>query len=194
MNTDLHKDPHKPPLARLAELLGDSAHARLLQQRAQLLALRAESTAPQRREQYVRFRLGRDEEYGLPHCSVEEVLMVDGIARVPGTSPVWSGVINRRGQMLPVLDLSRLFGLDTEATAPGRGIGVVVVRGAGLLVGLRVDEPIDIDSYPLDALGPPLSVHGRLRTDYLTGLLHGRITLLDIDRILSDLCSGERQE
>lgn len=189
MNTDLHK----PPSARLIELQAHPGHARLLQQRAQLLAQRPEATAPQRVEHYVRFRLGRDEEYGLPHGVVEEVLMVEHIARVPGTPPVWSGIINRRGQMLPVLCPARLFGLDVEETKPGNSMGVVVVSAAGFMVGLQVNEPIDIDSYRLDALGPPLSVQGKLRTDYLMGLLHGRIALLDIERILSDLCSEEHQ-
>lgn len=186
-------DPSNLPSARLAGLLDDASAARLLHERARQLALWPESAAPQRLEQYIRFRLGRDEEYGLPHGIVEEVLMVDSIARVPGVPAVWSGVINRRGQMLPVLDAARLFGLEAEAAGSGTGIGVVVVSAAGHVVGLQVEEPIDIDSYPADALGPPLSVHGNLPADHLTGLLYGRIALLDIERILSDLCAEEHQ-
>src|SRR5262249_55217735 len=131
MNPDLHKTPS----TRLAELLDDPGHARLLRQRAQQLAQRSEAAAPQRVEQYVRFRLGRDEAYGLPHGGVDEVLMVEGIGRGPGARGVWSGVVNRRGQMLAVLDPSRLFDLPgaepgTGEAKRGSGIGVVVVSAA----------------------------------------------------------------
>ncbi len=192
--------PDKPPLSPLAALLAAPESAKLLQRRARELAQPPEPVAPQRLEPYVRFWLGRQEEYGVPYCIVDEVLMVEHVARVPCAPPAFSGVINRRGQMLPVLALARLFGLE-PGPAPDAGIatgaskiGIVVVSAAGLTIGLHVDEPIDIDTYPLDTLGPPPPTHGKLPPAYVTGLLKRRITLLDMDRILSDLSPEERHE
>lgn len=193
-------DPDKPPLSPLAPLLADPASAKLLQRRARELARPPAPVAPQRLEPYVRFRLGREEEYGVPYCIVDEVLVVERVARVPCAPPAFSGVINRRGQMLPVLALARLFGIEsgpvagTGAASGEAGIGIVVVSAAGLTLGLHVDEPIDIDTYPLDTLGPPPPTHGKLPPVYVTGLLKGRITLLDMERILSDLSLEERPE
>lgn len=190
----MNPDPHEPPPSPLAALLAEPDSARLLQRRARELARPPEPVAPQRIEPYVRFRLGRQEEYGVPHGMVDEVLVVERVARVPCAPPAFSGVINRRGQMLPVLALTRLFGLAAEAASGEAGIGIVVVSAAGLTIGLHVDEPIDIDTYPLDTLGPPPPAQCKLPSVYVIGLLKGRITLLDMERILSDLCLEERQE
>lgn len=192
----MNPDPHKPPPSPLAALLADPNSASLLERRARELARPPEPAAPQRLEPYVRFRLGRQEEYGVPHCLVDEVLVVERVARVPCAPPAFSGVINRRGQMLPVLALARLFGLAAEPASgeTGAGTGIVVVSAAGLTLGLHVDEPIDIDTYPPDTLGPPPPTQCKLPSVYVIGLLQGRITLLDMERILSDLCPEGRPE
>lgn len=194
MNPDPYKPPSSPSPSPLAALLASPDDARLLQRRARELARPPEPVAPQRLEPYVRFRLGRDEEYGVSHCVVDEVLMVDRVARVPCAPPAFSGIINRRGQMLPVLDLGRLFGLDPQAPPEEDRIGIVIATASGFTIGLRVNEPIDIDTYPPDSLGPPPPMLGKLQPTYVIGLLQGRITLLDMERIFSDLRFEEHEQ
>lgn len=176
----------------LAPLLADPAVRALLQKRARALAAATAPSEPRAHAAYVRFRVGRKQIYGIPQEAVQEVCSVTSIARVPCAPPAVAGVINRRGLMLPVLDLCRMF--DVEAAAPGAsGMDIIVVSGASLTVGLRVDELIGLDSYPVDTLSPPPHAMGLLPPAHMLGLLAGRVTLLNVERILSDLSPKERQ-
>ncbi|PXW28711.1 chemotaxis protein CheW [Paraburkholderia caballeronis] len=185
----MNPDPDQPP-SPLAALLANPDDAKLLHRRALDLARPGASASPQRTEPYLHFRLGAQQSYGIAHALVDEVLAVEDIALVPCAPPAFSGIINRRGQMLPVLDLARLFGLDPANRPRGANHSVVVISAAGLTLGLNVEPPIDIAVYPSDALGPP--PHGRLPTAYVSGLIQGQVTLLDMERIVTDLCSEGR--
>ena len=86
---------------------------------------------------YLTFMLGR-EEYGLPVMKVREIIKVMDITHVPQVAAHVLGVINLRGTVMPVLDLSARLGLGaTDIT--GRHVTVVVQRDDDL-VGLVVDE------------------------------------------------------
>ncbi len=183
------KSPASPEqLSPLATLAADPHAAALLRKRAEELARQPPAADRQALEPFVHFRLGRSEEYGVPHRLVEEVVSVPAIARVPCAPASIAGVINRRGQMLPVVDLRQLFGLDAEA--PGNAaIDIVVISAGALVVGIRVDELFGVSEYLPDALATVLPSQGSLERAHVTGLLRGRITILDIEKILDDLCA-----
>ena len=67
------------------------------------------------------FRLG-DDEFGLPIDAVDEVARVpDQITRVPKTPKFLEGVVNLRGEVLPVVDQRRRFDMPELATGRGGG-------------------------------------------------------------------------
>ncbi|MBV8605439.1 MAG: chemotaxis protein CheW [Pelomonas sp.] len=166
----------------------DPAARAQLAERAAELARRADAAAPRALAPYIHFRLGRYEEYGAPGEWVDEVVTVASIARVPGAPAAIAGVVNRRGQMLPVVDLRRYLGVVDEAVdavAPATQDLVVVSTGAATL-GLRVDTLIGMAEYDAETLVPvPSAASGR----HALGLLQGRVTLLDIEKILADICA-----
>jgi purine-binding chemotaxis protein CheW len=174
-----------PPLAALA---ADEQALALLKKRAEELAKPAEDPRPAAQEPFLHFRLGRSEEYGVPGTAVEEAVTVTSIARVPCAPPSVVGVINRRGQMLPVLDLCQFFGLEAEPREDGQPMDIVVVGAAGFTVGVRVDELLGMAAYVPDELSSGLPSQGWLERSHVLGLLDGRITLLNIERVLADLC------
>ncbi|WP_044560504.1 chemotaxis protein CheW [Azospirillum sp. B4] len=97
-------------------------------------------------DRVVVFQLG-DEEYGLPVDAVEEVVRLpDTLTRVPKAPGFIEGVMNLRGQVLPVIDQRRRFGVDGAATGRRR---VIVTRINGKLAGFAVDTVSEIL-----ALGP----------------------------------------
>ncbi|HHW00990.1 MAG TPA: hypothetical protein GXX36_15760 [Clostridiaceae bacterium] len=61
--------------------------------------------------EYVVFKLG-EEEYGIEINSVQEVNRIDGITRFPGAPVFIAGMVDLRGEIIPVLNLRRLFGMD----------------------------------------------------------------------------------
>ncbi len=183
------KKPASSPEGRspLAALAADEGAMALLRKRADELARYPLEKDQQAREPFVHFRLGRSEEYGVPHSAVEEVVSVPVIARVPCAPSSIAGVINRRGQMLPVVDLRQFFGLGAEASG-NAAIDIIVISAGSLVVGIRVDELIGVSEYRADALSNVLLSQGSLERSPVLGLLRGRITILNIEKILNDLC------
>lgn len=139
--------------------------------------------------QYLTFFI-RDEEYAVEILRVKEIIEYEHVTRVPATPAHVRGVINLRGAVLPVVDLSAKFG--NEETAPTRTTCIVVVETKPqdelLTIGIvatAVSEVVDIAD---GAIEPPPSFGTGVRVDYLTGMgkLDGRLALiLDIDRVLS---------
>src|SRR5690349_19912949 len=77
-----------------------------------------------------------DERYGVEVQDVQEIEPLDKLTPIPGTPAFWTGVVNLRGSMYPVLDIERYLGLpSSEAENPK----VALVSRAGLSVGLLVD-------------------------------------------------------
>lgn len=98
------------------------------------------------------FRLeGR--EYALPVACVREVLLMVALTPVPEAPPWFRGIINLRGQVLPVLDLRGRLGLSHQA--PGLNTPIVVVQTGGRMAGLIVDAVDEVLALPAGSIGPP---------------------------------------
>jgi purine-binding chemotaxis protein CheW len=92
--------------------------------------------------------------YGLPLESVQEVIAPRPLARVFHAPPLMAGVINLRGEVLPVLEPALLLGGSPIADLDGR---VVVVREAGSggrRAGLRVTELLGLRELGEQGLSP----------------------------------------
>lgn len=88
-------------------------------------------------EENVVFRLG-GELYGVPVGEVREVVAVPAITPVPRAGSHIEGIINLRGNVVPVVSLHRLLGLPEPESYGGESRVVIVERG-GEPVGLLVD-------------------------------------------------------
>jgi len=88
-------------------------------------------------EAWVSFRLSSNA-FAFPVETVQEVLRVGSITRVPQAAPGVRGVTNMRGRVLPVLDLAAR--LDLKAREIDERSRILVVPGASGPVGLLVDQ------------------------------------------------------
>jgi len=121
--------------------------------------------------QFVVFRLG-DEEFALPIGSVDEVVRVpDQIARIPKTPKFLEGVINLRGEVVPVVDQRRRFELPkfTGARERRRMIVVHTERHRAALIVDSVSEVLRVTGDAVEA-APDLAKES-------TPLVHGVINL-----------------
>ncbi|MBI5330612.1 MAG: purine-binding chemotaxis protein CheW [Betaproteobacteria bacterium] len=162
----------------------DSPYARaILHRRAVRLACETESKqqAP-RGELFLDVRLGARERYGIPYRWLDEIVRPRGLTPIPGTPPFVAGVMARRGQLLAVLDLARLLGVEADADSQEERL--VMVSAAGLSLGLRVAEVLGNDRYQAAALGPALPGAGERH--WITGIHAGHLTMLDLEALLSD--------
>jgi purine-binding chemotaxis protein CheW len=88
---------------------------------------------------HVRFRVGT-ESYAVPVEQVLEVAVLGALAPVPGAPPAVLGVQNLRGQVLPVVDLATVFGLQRDGPAKR----LVITESQGRRAGLAIDEVVDV--------------------------------------------------
>lgn len=134
-------------------------------------------------EKFAVFSIG-DENFGVGINMVVEILKSQKIYSLPELPDFLSGVINVRGEVIPLLDLRLRFGVHTPAKK-GR---MITVRCEGGNIALLVDEIDEIISLnPEDITAPP-SIFKGLKTEYLTGLGKKEdkiIILLNLDKLLT---------
>ena len=164
-------------------LLPDSERAqRLLAQRA--AELRAGEQAEEMRgDPFLRFTCA-GEAFGLPLARLDEILYPNGLRRVPGAPAHLAGVINRRGELLTVLDLAPLFSLTPGER--GDDARIVVVAAGGVTAGLLVDTVEDEGRFITEELEPPFASAAVGNTAWVRGLHAGRVTLIDAEALLTD--------
>ncbi|MCG8698506.1 MAG: chemotaxis protein CheW, partial [Bacteroidales bacterium] len=143
----------------------------------------------EREGKYLTFSLA-NEVYGLEILKVREIIGYMDITAVPQTPSYIEGVINLRGQVIPVVDLRTKFGMATAEVTDQTCIIVVEIDDAGtpLNTGIIVDcvqEVLDITGSNIDPT-PPMGP--TVNTEFILGM--GKIgdavkILLDIDRVLT---------
>ena len=135
--------------------------------------------------QLISFSVG-EEEYGLELARVKEVIRVREITWLPKAPSFVRGIINLRGDVIPIIDLRDEFGLDSrEDTAQTR---VIVVEIEGRLTGLVVDSASQVVRISADQVDPPPPVPGGFSQELITGVgkLEDRLViLLNPDAILT---------
>ncbi len=138
---------------------------------------------------YLTFALA-NEEYGLEILKVREIFGYMDITAVPQTPHYVKGVINLRGQVIPVIDLRAKFGMETTDVTEETCIIVVEITqddrkfNTGIVV-VHVSEVLDIAGEDIEET-PQFGAS--VNTDFILGM--GKIgdsvkILLDIDKVLS---------
>ena len=139
--------------------------------------------------QYLSFTIAGTD-YGLPILTVKEILQHEETTAVPGTPRSIRGVINVRGQVVPVVDLAVKFGMG-ETVASKRACILVVevqLRGERVVLGVLADAVNVVLDLPDGEIEPPPALGGNARLDYLTGMGKvgkGFVLLLDAERVLA---------
>lgn len=139
--------------------------------------------------QYVTFSLGR-ELFGVEVTRTREILSLTPVTSVPQTPDYMLGVINLRGQVVPVVDMRLKLGLPAGRETEDTCIIVVevLVDGEVIIVGALADAVREVLEISADQIEPPPRLGTRLKTEFMSGM--GKIDdqfmiLLNIDRIFN---------
>jgi purine-binding chemotaxis protein CheW len=145
--------------------------------------------APTPVRQYVTFAL-MGEEYALAIHHVREIMAYEGLTTIPSMPAVVRGVMNLRGNVLPIVDLPIKFGL--AQTALGAAAYIVVVEiawsGESVRLGLLTSELGRVIDVTDDQMRPVPDFGTRIQSEYLRGVgqIDGRLVLfLDTEHLLS---------
>ncbi len=126
-----------------------------------------------------------DVEYGVDILAVHEILRLPEITRLPNVPKYVRGVINLRGNVIPVVDVRERFGLSkakfTDLTR------IIVVEIGERLVGLLVDNVHQVVRIPNKDIDPPSNLIEGVSEDFIKGIgkLRERlIVILNLGNIL----------
>ncbi len=148
-----------------------------------------DETGGSEQQQYLTFRLG-EETFAMGILSIKEILEYGGLTRVPMMPASVQGVINLRGRVVPVVDLSVRF--NREATEPGKRTCIVIVDlevdGARQDIGVIVDAVNQVMEISREDIEPPPTFGAKLRSDFIAGM--GKVdsqfvVILNVDRVLA---------
>ncbi len=136
--------------------------------------------------EYLTFRLG-DEEYGVDILRVQEIRSYDPVTRIANAPGFIKGVINLRGNIVPIVDMRVRLQLSLAAYD---ATTVVIILNVGIrTVGIVVDGVSDVVALKPDELRPAPELGGALDTRYVTGLgaLDERmLILIDIESLINE--------
>ncbi|MBF0610531.1 MAG: chemotaxis protein CheW [Magnetococcales bacterium] len=140
-------------------------------------------------QRFLTFTLDK-ELYALDIYSVREILDMTEITRIPQAPPFMRGVVNLRGNAVPVMDLRQRFNLEPTANTVNTRIIIIELSEGNdiLLMGALADsvkEVIELDAGNMD---PPPRMGSKIGTEFITGIgkQNGKfVILLDVGKVFA---------
>jgi purine-binding chemotaxis protein CheW len=140
-------------------------------------------------QQYLTFMIG-GEEYAVSLLKVKEIIEYEVVTEIPKT-PQWvRGVINLRGNVVPVIDLAIKFRLPPSVVGKLTCIVITEVEceGEATVMGVMADSVRQVIDLKSEDVEVPPSFGTRVKVDYLLGMARSGkkfCLLLDTERVLS---------
>jgi CheW-like domain. len=141
---------------------------------------------------YVVFQIG-DQEFGVDIHKVSIIEKYMNITRVPNTPDYIKGVVNLRGEIIPVMDLRTKFGLPEKV--PDEETRIIMLKINDITLGVIVDSVAEVVDFTEEEMGSITSITNDRSMDYVVGI--GRIgdrliTVLNIEKLISELTEREQ--
>ena len=139
--------------------------------------------------QYLTFMLG-GEVFAIGILAIKEIIEYTQLTEVPMMPACIRGIINLRGAVVPVMDLSARFGKNPTAVTKRTCIVIVEIEANGERqdVGVTVDAVNEVLEIPQSDIEPPPGFGANIRTDFILGmgkLADKFVIILDTDHVLS---------
>lgn len=174
----MRTDPRPEILSRLARLERDLSTVK-----RELGEAKAGPALPEGPFQAVRFSVAGDM-FALPSALAREIVRYARLTRVPGVSRAVQGVLNLRGEAVPVLHVSERLGLGE--TRINLKTPILIVRVHDWSVGLLVERVLDVVLLEPAALKAPFTGLSGGRFVAAVGNLEGKlIQVVDVESLAS---------
>ena len=124
------------------------------------------------------------ERYAVESRYVREVSYLENLTPLPCTPAFVLGIVNLRGEIIPVIDLRKFFDL------PEKGLTdldkIIVLQSGKILFGILADTIVSVRRILLTHIQPSLPTLTGVRKNYLKGVTPERVVILDAERLLMD--------
>ena len=144
-------------------------------------------------KQYIVVVLG-SEHYGVDINFIDNIVRMQSITRVPKTQPYFEGVINLRGEVIPVMSLRKRFGLEPDEISGKTRILILKPEAQGS-VGVIVDSVKEVLTLDNDSIDKP-SAKGSEddKANFLSGVGKNGDELVSILNIMEVIQDKEEEE
>lgn len=155
-----------------------------------LAATRQTAVVIEEQEQYLTFMLG-GEMFAIGILGIKEIIEYGNLTIVPMMPTFVRGVINLRGAVVPVVDLSARFGRPNSAITRRSCVVIIEAKaadGQAQDIGLLVDTVSAVLDIPASQIEPPPSFGAKIRADFISGMakVEGKfVIVLQVDQVLS---------
>lgn len=139
-----------------------------------------------RKDRYLTFYL-EDELYGMDIMSVQEIIAMMKTTKVPKTPKCVKGVMNLRGNIIPVVELRSKFEMPEKEA--GMYTAIVIVKIDGTSIGFVVDRVEEVVTIGEDQLSEPPKFGAAINASYLKKMAQNEkevIMILDLHAIFAD--------
>jgi purine-binding chemotaxis protein CheW len=149
----------------------------------------AEAAPQQDDNQYLTFVLS-GEMFSIGILNIKEIIEYGQLTEVPMMPAFIRGVINLRGRVVPVVDLSVRFGRESTVVGKRTSIVIIEVQNGDERhdIGVLVDAVSEVLAIAAADIEPPPSFGANIRADFISGMgkVNGKfVIILNADRVLS---------
>lgn len=137
-------------------------------------------------KQYIVVKIG-NEQYGLDISYIDNIVRMQNITRVPKVQPYFKGIINLRGEIVPVMGIRLKMELENDVFTPATRIIILKVEEG--IIGILVDEVKEVVELSMDDIDRPAHSAKNDKNSFISGIgKHGEelISLFDISAILDE--------
>lgn len=136
--------------------------------------------------QIVTFLLA-NEKYGVDIMVADGVETINRITPIPNSLDFVEGVLNLRGEVLPIINLKKRFNL--LGGKEELELYLTLFIEGNLKIGILIDQLDKVEYIPTDQIQPPPPVISGIGREYISGVANDSdgnlVIILDIDKLLS---------
>lgn len=134
----------------------------------------------------VTFRLGSGE-YAIDIMQAKEIIKMEKITLIPNAPYFVEGVINLRGNIIPIIDLKKRFNL--EESEGDKNTGIIIAKIEDVDMGIMIDSVSKVVSMSNSDIQPPPSMLQGIGQRYIKGV--GKmedklLVVLDLDKLFTN--------
>lgn len=138
---------------------------------------------------FLTFNLG-GELFAISVFKVVEIIEYPEVTRVPNSPEYLLGIINLRGNVIPLIDTRQKFAMDTFQKKSDQSVIIMelLLEGEKMIVGALVDEVLDVIDLSTDAVKPSPSLGSKYNPVFILGMgtfLDKFYMLIDIEKVFS---------
>lgn len=140
-------------------------------------------------DQHLTFDLS-GEELAVPVTNIREIIRYGKLTKMPMVPDFIEGVINLRGNVVPVINLASKFSLKSSGSDKRTCIIImeIEVEDNSVVMGIVVDKVLQVMQIPDEEIEPAPALGANIHTDFIKGMAKtedGFTIILDIGQVLS---------